>query len=119
MNSQDENTAARIIDIVLDERSIGRTTPEVEHEREIAVFDLLESNVFALENGAPGPYRLRLGIGHPGHRDQVVDYVLRKPSREDRVLIEDAVSDALDVIPEIVDGQFARAMNLLHARKRG
>ncbi len=62
MNSQDENTAAHIIDIVLDERSIGRTTPEVEHEREIAVFDLLEGNVFALENGAPGPYRLRLGI---------------------------------------------------------
>ena len=64
-------------------------------------------------------YRLRLGIGHPGHRDQVVDYVLRKPSRDDRALIEDAIADALDVIAEIVDGQFARAMNLLHARKRG
>jgi PTH1 family peptidyl-tRNA hydrolase len=64
-------------------------------------------------------YRLRLGIGHPGHRDQVVDYVLRKPSREDRALIEDAIGDALEVIPEVVDGQFARAMNLLHAPKRG
>jgi PTH1 family peptidyl-tRNA hydrolase len=64
-------------------------------------------------------YRLRLGIGHPGHRDQVVDFVLRRPSRDDRALIEDAIADALEVIPEIVDGQFARAMNLLHTRKRG
>ena len=64
-------------------------------------------------------YRLRLGIGHPGHRDQVVDYVLRKPSRDDRALIENAIADALDVIAEIVDGQFGRAMNLLHVRHRG
>jgi uncharacterized protein (UPF0262 family) len=62
MDRQDENPAARIIDIVLDERSIARTTPEVEHERKIAVFDLLESNVFSLDNGAAGPYRVRLGI---------------------------------------------------------
>ncbi len=64
-------------------------------------------------------YRLRLGIGHPGQRDQVVEYVLKKPSRDDRTLIEDAIADALDVIPEIVAGQFGRAMNMLHARKRG
>ena len=64
-------------------------------------------------------YRLRLGIGHPGHRDQVVDFVLRKPSGDDRALIENAIAAALDVIAEIVDGQFGRAMNLLHVRNRG
>jgi len=64
-------------------------------------------------------YRLRLGIGHPGQRDQVVDYVLRKPSREERDLIADAIADALAVTPEILDGHFPRAMNLLHARKQG
>ena len=62
MTTEEENVTARIIDIILDEKSIGRNTPEVEHERKIAIFDLLESNVFALESGAPGPYRVRLAI---------------------------------------------------------
>jgi uncharacterized protein (UPF0262 family) len=53
--------ARRIIDIVLDEESVARRSPEVEHERAVALFDLLEENDFALV-GAPGPYRLRIGI---------------------------------------------------------
>jgi uncharacterized protein (UPF0262 family) len=57
-----ETLTSRIIDIILDEQSIGNTTPEVEHERQVAIFDLLENNLFALENGRPGPYRLRLSI---------------------------------------------------------
>src|SRR5258706_3423013 len=51
----------RIVDIVLDEDSVARRTPEVEHERAVALFDLLEENDFALV-GAPGPYRLRIGV---------------------------------------------------------
>lgn len=62
-------------------------------------------------------YRLRVGIGHPGHRDQVVDYVLKKPSKEDRRQIEDALDDALDAIDDIVNGQFERAMHVLHSRQ--
>ena len=61
-------------------------------------------------------YRLRIGIGHPGHRDQVTDYVLKKPSRQDRQLIDDAIAAALDVVDDIVDGQFERAMHVLHSR---
>lgn len=53
--------ARRIIDIVLDEESVARRSPEVEHERAVALFDLLEENDFALV-GAPGPYRLRIAI---------------------------------------------------------
>jgi uncharacterized protein (UPF0262 family) len=53
--------ARRIIDIVLDEESVARRSPEVEHERAVALFDLLEENDFALV-GAAGPYRLRIGI---------------------------------------------------------
>jgi uncharacterized protein (UPF0262 family) len=53
--------ARRIIDIVLDEESVARRSPEVEHERAVALFDLLEENDFALV-GTPGPYRLRIGI---------------------------------------------------------
>jgi uncharacterized protein (UPF0262 family) len=51
----------RIVDIVLDEDSVARRTPEVEHERAVALFDLLEENDFALV-GEPGPYKLHIGV---------------------------------------------------------
>ena len=54
--------ARRIIDVALDEESVARRTPEVEHERAVALFDLLEENDFALAKGEPGPYRLRIAI---------------------------------------------------------
>jgi len=60
---------------------------------------------------------LRIGIGHPGHRDPVVDYVLRKPSGEDRRLIEDAIYDSLDVMPDVIAGQLDKAMHTLHTSK--
>jgi PTH1 family peptidyl-tRNA hydrolase len=61
-------------------------------------------------------HRLRIGIGHPGHRDQVVDYVLRKPGKDDRSLIEQAIDDALDVMPMVIDGHMDKAMHRLHSR---
>ena len=67
--------------------------------------------------GSKDFYRLRVGIGHPGHRDQVVDYVLRRPSKEDRQQIDDAIYDALNVIPDVIEGKFDLAMNSLHVRK--
>ncbi len=53
-----------ILRVELDERSFLRRRPEVEHEREVALFDLLEENTFILngEGTAPGPYHLRLGL---------------------------------------------------------
>lgn len=61
--------------------------------------------------------RLRLGIGHPGHRDDVIDYVLQRPSREDRALIDHAIERAIDVMPLVVAGEMERAMNELHRDK--
>lgn len=52
----------RIVDIVLDEKSVARRTPEVEHERAVALFDLLEDNDFALVGGEAGPYKLHVGV---------------------------------------------------------
>ncbi|MCC8428631.1 UPF0262 family protein [Reyranella aquatilis] len=52
----------RIVDVVLDEDSVARRTPEVEHERAVALFDLMEENDFCLVGNQPGPYRLRIGI---------------------------------------------------------
>jgi uncharacterized protein (UPF0262 family) len=53
-----------IVKIQLDEKSFLRRRPEVEHEREVALFDLLEENVFILkgDDAIPGPYHLRLGL---------------------------------------------------------
>jgi len=58
--------------------------------------------------------RLRLGIGHPGDRKQVVDYVLKPPSKIDLQKIEDAIYDATRVLPEILAGQDEKVMNQLH-----
>ena len=52
---------ARIIDIELDERSILRRNADIEHERRVAIFDLLEENRFAAA-GHDGPYRVRLRV---------------------------------------------------------
>lgn len=51
----------RIFDIELDETSLAAGSPDAEHERRVAIFDLLEGNSFALE-GAGGPYRLKLAV---------------------------------------------------------
>ncbi len=51
----------RLIDVVLDE-SIGRSTPDVEHERAVAIFDLIEENSFRPVGHEGGPYRLRLSL---------------------------------------------------------
>ena len=62
-----ENAAAaakhRLMAVTLDEASIGRSNPDVEHERAVAIYDLLEDNVFQpLGHDDDGPYALHLGI---------------------------------------------------------
>jgi PTH1 family peptidyl-tRNA hydrolase len=61
--------------------------------------------------------RLRIGIGHPGHRDDVVDYVLKNASREDRGLMDQAIDDAISVMPQIIAGDIEAAMKALHTAK--
>jgi len=60
--------------------------------------------------------RLRLGIGHPGSADKVVEYVLGNPPTDDRLPIEDAISRGLAVLPEIIAGQTDKIMNQLNRR---
>ena len=59
--------------------------------------------------------RLRIGIGHPGHADQVADYVLKKASKDDQQLIDNSISDALHYLPLATQGQWEQAMNKLHS----
>ena len=55
-------TSRRLVAVTLDEASIGRAGADVEHERAIAIYDLLEENTFAPVGGARGPFKLRLSI---------------------------------------------------------
>ncbi len=58
--------------------------------------------------------RLRIGIGHPGPGADVVGYVLRKPPPTERELIDDTFKRAADIIPDLISGDFSRAMQRLH-----
>jgi uncharacterized protein (UPF0262 family) len=60
--SQIPSDRSRLVAIILDERSIGRPNPNIEHERQVAMYDLLDANSFALEGRDDGPYKLTLGI---------------------------------------------------------
>jgi uncharacterized protein (UPF0262 family) len=59
--SQDQTTQ-RLVAVTLDEASIGRSGPDVEHERAVAIYDLLEANEFVPLDGGKGPFKLRLSI---------------------------------------------------------
>lgn len=60
-------------------------------------------------------HRLRIGIGHPGDRSQVHDYVLSRPSKHDHTLILDAIQQAFIVLPEFVKGDIQKATQKLHS----
>ena len=52
----------RLVAVSLDEGSIGRSSPDIEHERAVAIYDLIEQNTFAPVGHEGGPYALHLGI---------------------------------------------------------
>lgn len=62
-------------------------------------------------------WRLRLGIGHPGNRNQVSDYVLNPPRKEEAELIHDAIERSLETWPLIAKGQQQAAMLKLHTQR--
>ena len=64
-------------------------------------------------------HRMRLGIGHPGHKDRVTPWVLGRPSVADTEAIIGAVGAALDVLPLAVAGEFNEAMKRLHTSQDG
>lgn len=61
-------------------------------------------------------FRLRVGIGHPGHKDQVSNYVLHPPSGAENKIIEEAINNVLPWFPQILRGDMAAVMNTLHRR---
>jgi PTH1 family peptidyl-tRNA hydrolase len=66
--------------------------------------------------GSADFWRLRLGIGHPGVKAEVIDYVLRKPSQDDRAAIEQCISRTLDALDLLLAGEMERAMMKVHVK---
>jgi PTH1 family peptidyl-tRNA hydrolase len=66
--------------------------------------------------GSQDYWRLRIGIGHPGDRNEVVDYVLMPPRREERALIEASIERALDAWPMIARGDWEKATQRINTR---
>ena len=60
--------------------------------------------------------RLRIGIGHPGHKSQVVGYVLNKPPKEERNAVDQAIQRSLTLSEEIFNGEWQKVMNRLHSQ---
>ncbi len=60
--------------------------------------------------------RLRIGVGHPGHKDLVTDYVLKRASAEVEQAMLRNVDDAADVVPRLVEDGIEAAMTRLHTK---
>lgn len=64
----------------------------------------------------PNFWRMRLGIGHPGQRDMVIDYVLRAPSQAEAELISQAIDRGIEIWPRMLAGEMEKAMHALHTK---
>ncbi len=67
--------------------------------------------------GSADYWRLRLGIGHPGVKSEVIHWVLKKPSQEHREAIEDCITRTLKAVPALLDGDMTQATLLIHTHK--
>ncbi len=66
--------------------------------------------------GSNGFARLRIGVGHPGHASEVVNYVLHKAPPDERIAIERSIDNALDALPAALTGDWNGAMKTLHSQ---
>ncbi|MDQ3059550.1 MAG: aminoacyl-tRNA hydrolase [Pseudomonadota bacterium] len=64
--------------------------------------------------GSPGYWRLRIGVGHPGVKAEVINWVLKKPSQEHRAAIEECIDRSLKAVPELLKGEMDKATLKIH-----
>ena len=67
--------------------------------------------------GSPDYWRLRIGIGHPGNKEEVPHWVLRKPAPDQRTLIEDSIIHSMQAAPELLSGDMEKATLKIHTTK--
>lgn len=66
--------------------------------------------------GTPDYWRLRVGIGHPGERSEVVNFVLKPPTKDEQQQIDDCLYDSSKVLDLLLKGDFEQAMLKLHTK---
>jgi len=64
--------------------------------------------------GSADYWRLRIGVGHPGVKAEVINWVLKKPSQEHRAAIEDCIDRSLKALPELLKGEMDKATMRIH-----
>ncbi len=64
--------------------------------------------------GTADYWRLRIGVGHPGDKAEVINWVLKKPSQEHRVAIEDSIGRAIKAVPALLAGEMEKATMMIH-----
>jgi len=69
------------------------------------------------ELGTAGYWRLRLGVGHPGVKAEVVNWVLKKPILDDRIAIEQSIDRSLKALPLLLAGDMEKAKSIIHTNK--
>jgi PTH1 family peptidyl-tRNA hydrolase len=67
--------------------------------------------------GSDQYWRLRLGIGHPGNRADVIHWVLKKPSPDDRIAITQTIDRAVKAMPHLIQGDMETATRMIHTSK--
>lgn len=67
--------------------------------------------------GSADYWRLRVGIGHPGNKGEVANWVLKKPSPDDRIAITQALDRSLKALPHLIAGEMDKATALIHTSK--
>jgi PTH1 family peptidyl-tRNA hydrolase len=67
--------------------------------------------------GTDDYWRLRLGVGHPGVKSEVIDWVLKKPSLDHRLAIDQSIARALQALPYLLAGQMDKATMIVHTSK--
>ena len=67
--------------------------------------------------GTPDYWRLKLGVGHPGIKSEVIHWVLKKPSLDHRIAIDQSIARALAALPNIIAGEMDKATMLVHTSK--
>ena len=67
--------------------------------------------------GTPDYWRLKLGVGHPGIKSEVIHWVLKKPSLDHRIAIDQSIARALTALPNIIASEMDKATMLVHTSK--
>lgn len=67
--------------------------------------------------GTPNYWRLRIGIGHPGERSEVINFVLKPPSKDEKTAIDNSITESTKLLDLLLAGEFENAMLKLHTKK--